>query len=322
MGIQSTLINEEGKVYGRLIVKRYSGRKFIGGLYRSMWLCDCSCGIINFPVIGNDLRSGKVRSCGCFQRGPTSRNTKQEIGNVYGKLTVIKYAGLKNNRIAMWECLCECGNKIITTSHSLRSGRKRRSCGCHRRANEIGKTYGHLLVESFAGAIKEKKGTYYKHYKMWNCLCQRCGNKTVVNGASLRGGETRSCGCLKKLPKGEGAFNSMFRNVKRGARLKGHEWMLSDEFVKKISKMNCFYCGIEPKQIVHRKGKYNGEFLYNGIDRVDNSIDYIESNVVPCCKQCNFSKRNLTQQDFLDWVTQIYEHSARFSVPVKPMPQN
>lgn len=32
---------------------------------------------------------------------------------------------------------------------------------------------------------------------MWNCKCE-CGNYTVVSGAGLRSGSTKSCGCLQK----------------------------------------------------------------------------------------------------------------------------
>ena len=32
---------------------------------------------------------------------------------------------------------------------------------------------------------------------MWNCLCD-CGNKCVLNGARIRSGNTKSCGCINK----------------------------------------------------------------------------------------------------------------------------
>lgn len=53
----------------------------------------------------------------------------------------------------------------------------------------IGKTFSRLTVVSFAG-VKNKVRT-------WHCFCT-CGGKSVVDTASLRKGNTRSCGCLKK----------------------------------------------------------------------------------------------------------------------------
>jgi 5-methylcytosine-specific restriction endonuclease McrA len=50
----------------------------------------------------------------------------------------------------------------------------------------INKKFDFLLVIKFA-YIK-------KHYVYWECLCD-CGNKTVVKGAYLTRGKTKSCGC-------------------------------------------------------------------------------------------------------------------------------
>lgn len=50
-----------------------------------------------------------------------------------------------------------------------------------------GQTFGRLRVVSYAG------GRYYR----WNCQCD-CGNKVAITGANLRGGVTKSCGCLHK----------------------------------------------------------------------------------------------------------------------------
>lgn len=56
--------------------------------------------------------------------------------------------------------------------------------------DETGKRFGRLEVLSFAYFSKSKKIFY-------SCRCD-CGNKVFVNEYSLRGGETRSCGCLQK----------------------------------------------------------------------------------------------------------------------------
>lgn len=54
-------------------------------------------------------------------------------GQKFGRLTVIKRA--KNHiqpngvSVVMWECKCDCGNKITTNGMNLRRG-KTKSCGC------------------------------------------------------------------------------------------------------------------------------------------------------------------------------------------------
>ena len=51
------------------------------------WLCQCDCGTIR-EVLGTDLKNNKSKSCGCIK----SKNFKNEIGNKYGRLIVLKRA--------------------------------------------------------------------------------------------------------------------------------------------------------------------------------------------------------------------------------------
>ncbi len=54
-----------------------------------------------------------------------------------------------------------------------------------RRLSLIGQKFGKLLVESFAGVVKQRT--------RWNCICE-CGNRTVVCGCDLMGDHTKTCG--------------------------------------------------------------------------------------------------------------------------------
>jgi hypothetical protein len=51
-----------------------------------------------------------------------------EVGNKYGKLTVIQIAGRKRTE-AYWKCVCECGRYKEVIGSSLRRGNVK-SCGC------------------------------------------------------------------------------------------------------------------------------------------------------------------------------------------------
>lgn len=51
--------------------------------------------------------------------------------------------------------------------------------------------FGRLQAISYAGTITRKGG---QKLAAWNCLCD-CGSKILVPGASLRSGNTSSCGC-------------------------------------------------------------------------------------------------------------------------------
>lgn len=126
-------------------------------------------------------------------------------GRKFGRLFVIERAEDKirksGEHISAWQCQCDCGNSIIAEGASLKSGRTQ-SCGCLRieRAKEkvfidiTGKRYGYLTVIKQVDDVINQNG---RHRKMWLCKCD-CGNETIVEGRSLKGGNTQSCGCLQK----------------------------------------------------------------------------------------------------------------------------
>jgi hypothetical protein len=231
---------------------------------------------------------------------------KDETGNRYGKLLVVKRVESKNNH-ACWLCKCDCGNEHITSGIMLRTN-STKSCGCLQkeiahRVNFIdltGKVFGKLTVVKVSGKVK---GAY-----LWLCKCS-CGKEKVTKSQYLIKGDTRSCGCLHKettsLSFGESAFNAFLWQIKNDARKRNYSWMLTDTQVKEITKGNCFYCGIEPKQKYTRK-KANGYYLYNGIDRVDNNRGYEIDNVVSCCGPCNRIKSDMSSNDFKEWIIKVY----------------
>jgi len=93
----------------------------------------------------------------------------------------------------------------------------------------------------------------------------------------------------KRLPGDEGAFRQLVNVQKYRAKKYGREFSLTNEQLRKLYKSPCHYCGIEPKQIFQSQS--GGEsFIYNGLDRLENSKGYTLENVVPCCKPCNLVK--------------------------------
>lgn len=49
-------------------------------------------------------------------------------GQKFGRLTVISRAENRGERAA-WNCLCECGNKVVVRGTNLQRGTTK-SCGC------------------------------------------------------------------------------------------------------------------------------------------------------------------------------------------------
>jgi len=99
-------------------------------------------------------------------------------------------------------------------------------------------------------------------------------------------------------------------NYSRMAKRRGHIFELTDIQVKELIIQNCHYCGIQPSSVLNFH--YNREpFLYNGIDRVDNEKGYTFDNVVPCCSICNYAKKSMSKEQFLQWIKRIYINQYR-----------
>ena len=90
-----------------------------------------------------------------------------------------------------------------------------------------------------------------------------------------------------------------YGSYKKSARVKELDFEISKEKFRSITSQPCYYCGEFTRK----------DFV--GMDRIDNGQGYVESNLVPCCKFCNYARRQLSQQEFIRKVMLIYEkHGA------------
>lgn len=167
--------------------------------------------------------------------------------------------------------------------------------------------------------VNKIKGSYYVI-----CRCV-CGKEASRNYHSLLSGGSSSCGCKREISlagieewkrlnggpnkkaKGEAAFNELFCRYKYSAKKKGHEFNLSKDDFRNITKMNCYYCNTAPSKSL-KNPVLNGEYVYNGIDRKNNKEGYTAENSLPCCHDCNFLKRDIEYQEFITLVKKISEH--------------
>lgn len=151
----------------------------------------------------------------------------------------------------------------------------------------------------------------------YQCQCE-CGTITKARSWSLKTGRHASCGCLQRellanrmLKPDYASFkHEIYKNYKRAAKKRDYEFTLTKpEFIDLIQN-DCHYCGGKPSMTWHgtKRTIVNLDgFRYNGVDRVDNTDGYIIGNVVSCCKICNNSKNTLTVDEWLEWVTRVYE---------------
>ena len=87
--------------------------------------CVCDCGTLT-KVLGSNLRTGTVKSCGCFRR----THLRKDITNwVFDRLTALEPTDKRSNGNVVWKCKCSCGNITYVTCDKLISGNTK-SCGC------------------------------------------------------------------------------------------------------------------------------------------------------------------------------------------------
>lgn len=139
----------------------------------------------------------------------------------------------------------------------------------------------------------------------WKCLCD-CGNETRALSTSLKTGNTSSCGCWKILVNNKyDPKISTARRAFKNYRLNGDLIPISISFEKfyELSQLNCYYCNEAPSNLMRSENrslwhKENGNFIYNGLDRIDSNKNYDIDNIVTCCKYCNKSKCALSIEEF------------------------
>ena len=81
------------------------------------------------------------------------------------------------------------------------------------------------------------------------------------------------------------SIENKYHSYRIGAIRRGISFRLALDEFKRHWKKPCVYCGKDIDTI--------------GLDRIDNSKGYSQDNVVPCCTQCNLSKRGRSLQDYL-----------------------
>ena len=120
--------NKVGMRFGRLVVMGMGKIKH----HSRQWKCKCDCGNVIFTRV-----SGKRTpiSCGCIRRyiGRYTENLPRRPtdikGHRFGKLIARHSTNLRHDGAIIWECHCDCGEKIIASTRDLRK-KDKLSCGC------------------------------------------------------------------------------------------------------------------------------------------------------------------------------------------------
>lgn len=112
---------------------------------------------------------------------------KNELGNTYGRLTVIEFAGAKGKNgkggsLATWLCSCECGRTVVVNGHDLRRGNTT-SCGCYKREQ---------LLKANTTHGDSRRGNFSRLYRIYTNINTRCTNPNTKEFDSYGGKGVRN----------------------------------------------------------------------------------------------------------------------------------
>jgi len=162
-----------GKKFGRLTAIHPVAKE---GSRKRFWRCRCDCG--NETVVEEfHLKSGHTKSCGCYRRELPRKRQLDLTGRRYGRLLVLGPVVEEDGSIQNWECLCDCGKKVICYKENLSSGATK-SCGCLReeqRRKNVKKAI-HFVEGTCIERIASRK----------NCANNTTGHRGVYRRANNR----------------------------------------------------------------------------------------------------------------------------------------
>lgn len=146
------------------------------GQKEKAYKCRCDCGNV---VVASawSIETGDRKSCGCQKR------PERIVGEKYGRLTVAKRVEDKyfpgGSHQPQFECVCDCGNIVVTTAAHLRSGHTK-SCGCYA-----------------SSTISERNTTHgdssSRLYWVWSNMKRRCDNQNSRDYKTYGGRGIRVC---------------------------------------------------------------------------------------------------------------------------------
>jgi hypothetical protein len=171
---------------------------------------------------------------------------------------------------------------------------------CKDESIKIGKQYcGKLKIDNI-----------YSNQIEFSCIV--CAQKYIKNKKNFLNGDIKtSCGCRKVHR------NPMISSARRVYKTNYSDGNILFEDFFKISQEKCHYCNAIPSRCknIFKENKnntntnkiniINGDFIYNGLDRVDSKLPHDINNIVACCWCCNNSKNNYSYDFFINKIKQI-----------------
>lgn len=189
-------IDRTGQKFGNFTIRE---QKIINKVSFSRCTCDV-CGKDKW-IRTDAVVSGRDKTCGCVKIDRDKR-----VGNIYGKLKILKISKGKNPK-ALCKCLV-CGKeKELGLNWVIRN--KPDSCGCLHVSDISHKKFGFL--EPLEPTEKREGGSV-----VWRCMCHNCGKECYISNAAMTQRGKKDCGCCDHTIDSEMAKENFEKGLRNG----------------------------------------------------------------------------------------------------------
>lgn len=272
------------------------------------WECLCDCGNI-VEVLFHNLNKGNTKSCGVCSRGQAKGKNSRDWGG-YEDISGAFFYRLKNNAKLrnievgikiedIWDKYIEQNKKCYLSNEDIVFAEKNfpASASVDRIDSNLGYTKDNIAICLMQ--INRMKSTYSKYE-----FIDICGLISNFNGLFIK---THNVPVIYKSCVTKVAYDAKIRN-------KNFELMMDDIQRTYCSQGGlCAFTGLEisfPKN----KKEFLSRLHVASVDRMDNSIGYIPSNIQIVNKLINMSRGSLTIDEYKNLCKKIYEKHISESV--------
>lgn len=321
-----------GQKFGKLFVLNSDQYIYYSSGKRTASLCQCDCG--NMKIASNNfLIQGVLNSCGCLVLENAVRLGKDIKKRIRFEPKIVSarrvFRHYKDGDLSFEEffhlsqqnCLY-CGQSPQNKQQENKRNPKSYLYGnddgvfIYNGLDRIDSTIGHTknnVVTCCSNCNYAKNNMSLEYFK--NYVTRLFATERIMPEEHRRQSLLIDVSTLYRI-ENYSLASSVRSTFNRGKGYYKDGGLKIDQFYQ-LTQLNCFYCNLPPSNINNKaqisKGysqyaKDTGNFIYNGLDRLDNALKHNWSNVVACCKRCNFAKSDRTFDDFLAWIDIIEQN--------------
>lgn len=231
------------------------------------------------------------------------------IGDKFGKLTVIDNLRTKIKNSYYYKVKCDCGKEYFVQCSSLKHGKTTmcKECSNRNRRTNISIGYKFGTWEVISNAIYVNKQLRYK--VKCNCGYERYMPASQITNPN----KYQTC---RRCSNGKIFSNfreSFLNNIKKNALLRGKvfSYDVTPEYLYNLLESQNFKCAVSGDNLLPEDNSLDHirRDLPLSLDRIDSSKGYIKGNLQWVTKRINWMKGDMSMNEFLDMCIKIINHA-------------